>query len=304
MAAMRPACSSAGGRGGVARAGGGRAAAHPLGNFTINRFSRSSLGAAASTSCYVLDLAEIPTFQARGDDPHAYARRIAAERPPRRWTGGRRDCAGCGEAPIRPGAAACARPGWRSCSPGRSSTGPSLALPRRQLPRPASAGRRSSSADHGRRAREREASVSDELRAYPKDLLQSPLDVTSATAVAAGSGSRGRAGAHRAASSRQAPAGVADSGFARLIEREPPTGWVAARLACDRVLLGRGARAQPGHGKSIVTAYLVGSRGTAADAAAARPHGDRHAHDRRLRARAHDAQPVRTSWCPRSSTPG
>src|SRR5262249_56304308 len=37
--------------------------AHPLGNFTINHFARIESGAAAVRVRYVVDLAEIPTFQ-------------------------------------------------------------------------------------------------------------------------------------------------------------------------------------------------------------------------------------------------
>src|SRR5438552_9701545 len=57
------------------------ASAHPLGNFTINRFSRIEVSGHRIYVRYVLDMAEIPTFQAKqagGVDPGAYARRIAA----------------------------------------------------------------------------------------------------------------------------------------------------------------------------------------------------------------------------------
>ncbi len=57
------------------------AKAHPLGNFTINRFSRIEVSGHRLYVRYVLDMAEIPTFQARqagGIDGDAYARRIAA----------------------------------------------------------------------------------------------------------------------------------------------------------------------------------------------------------------------------------
>src|SRR5205814_8914536 len=39
------------------------AAAHPLGNFTLNHLSRVTVGASAVHVRYVLDLAEIPTLQ-------------------------------------------------------------------------------------------------------------------------------------------------------------------------------------------------------------------------------------------------
>src|SRR5439155_4515576 len=57
------------------------AAAHPLGNFTINRFSRVEVSGHRLYVRYVLDMAEIPTFQARqagGIDAGVYAGRIAA----------------------------------------------------------------------------------------------------------------------------------------------------------------------------------------------------------------------------------
>ena len=43
------------------------ASAHPLGNFTINRFSRVEVSGHRLYVLYVLDLAEIPTFQAGRD---------------------------------------------------------------------------------------------------------------------------------------------------------------------------------------------------------------------------------------------
>src|SRR5437868_7076465 len=54
------------------------ATAHPLGNFTINRFSRIEVSGPRVYVVYVLDMAEIPTFQAGTIDAAAYSRRIAA----------------------------------------------------------------------------------------------------------------------------------------------------------------------------------------------------------------------------------
>ena len=57
------------------------ASAHPLGNFTINTFSRVEASGDRVYVRYVLDLAEIPTFQAKqagGIDAAVYAKRIAA----------------------------------------------------------------------------------------------------------------------------------------------------------------------------------------------------------------------------------
>src|SRR5262249_46808253 len=43
------------------------AAAHPLGNFTINRYSRIEPSGDRLYVLYVLDMAEIPTFQAKAE---------------------------------------------------------------------------------------------------------------------------------------------------------------------------------------------------------------------------------------------
>src|SRR6185312_16809536 len=52
--------------------------AHPLGNFTINRSTAVELSGSRLYVSYVLDLAEIPTFQDRnaGVGRQAYLRRI------------------------------------------------------------------------------------------------------------------------------------------------------------------------------------------------------------------------------------
>ena len=61
------------------------AAAHPLGNFTINRFARVEVAGNQVFVRYVLDLAEIPTFEAqqRGVDARVYAARLARGIHPR-----------------------------------------------------------------------------------------------------------------------------------------------------------------------------------------------------------------------------
>ena len=152
------------------------ASAHPLGNFTINRFSRIEVSGPRLYVFYVLDMAEIPTYQAGKIDVTAYEKRIAA--------GARLTVAGRPVAltPIKaaspahpPGAGGLRTRGSRSC-PRPSSTprrGSRIATRTTAI---ASAGRRSWSA--------RTPSCSNELRAYPKDMLE-PADITSATASAA-----------------------------------------------------------------------------------------------------------------------
>jgi len=109
------------------------------------------------------------------------------------------------------------------------------------------------------------SSLSDELRAYPKSLLQSPLDVTSAAASVEPTSApvpgltRGKA--------LEAPDRVADSGFTRLITRSHLSVLVILASLAAALFWGAAHALSPGHGKTIVTAYLIGKRGTAKDAA-------------------------------------
>jgi ABC-type nickel/cobalt efflux system permease component RcnA len=108
-------------------------------------------------------------------------------------------------------------------------------------------------------------SSSHELRAYPKSLLQSPLDVTSATTVVAPTDDPVPALTRGAA--LRAPDRVSDSGFTSLISRGKLTPLVVLTSLVAALFWGAAHALSPGHGKSIVTAYLIGRRGRARDAA-------------------------------------
>jgi ABC-type nickel/cobalt efflux system permease component RcnA len=108
-------------------------------------------------------------------------------------------------------------------------------------------------------------STSDELRAYPRSLLQSPLDVTSARAEIAPTEDRVPQLTHGAA--LQAPDRVADSGFTALISRRHLSALVILASLAAALFWGAAHALSPGHGKSIVTAYLIGRRGRPRDAA-------------------------------------
>jgi len=60
----------------------------------------------------------------------------------------------------------------------------------------------------------------------------------------------------------QAPDRVADAGFARLIAGDHLGIWVVLASLAVAVFWGAAHALSPGHGKTIVTAYLVGQRGT------------------------------------------
>jgi cytochrome c biogenesis protein CcdA len=158
------------------------ALAHPLGNFTVNRYARVQPSGDRVYVLYVLDMAEIPTFQAGKIDARAYARRIA--RGAELSVDGR---------PTRlvAGATALAHPagagGLRTTRLEVVLEGPVLSGPGAIRYRDTNDAERIGWREIvvGKDAR----SASDELRAYPKDLLQSPLDERSvAVTLAPGTG--------------------------------------------------------------------------------------------------------------------
>jgi ABC-type nickel/cobalt efflux system permease component RcnA len=232
------------------------ASAHPLGNFTINAFSRVEVSGHRVYVRYVLDLAEIPTFQAKqagGIDAAVYAKRIAAGAH-LRVDGHRTRLVPIAHALAFPRGAG----GLRTTRLEVILRGPRVAGTSRITYRDTNYAGRLGWREIvvGAHAKSR----SDELRAYPKDLLSSPLRVTSvATTLAPTSDAppgltRGRA--------LEAPDRVADGGFASLIAHEQlGAGFVLLSLLIA-MFWGAAHAFSPGHGKSIVAAYLVGSRGT------------------------------------------
>src|SRR5581483_4260284 len=112
---------------------------------------------------------------------------------------------------------------------------------------------------------------SERLLAYPKNLLQSPLTISSATATVVPGQSAGAPPAlisPRLLADRVGVRAVADSGFARLIARSSLGGWFLPLALAIAFFWGAAHALSPGHGKSIITAYLVGSRGSARHAVA------------------------------------
>jgi len=240
--------------------------AHPLGNFTINRYAGLEIAGRDVYVRYALDVAEIPTYQL-GEElrapgyPARLAKKLVLTLDSRR-------------ASLRPVASRVAlRPGagglktlrldvvYRAVNP----SGTTLAF------------EDGSFADHigwrevtvtGRDGGSVVASdvsassSSDALHAYPSDLLRSPLHVTSARAtVALGS----ETATAPTIGDAFAPAHVG-TGFESLIERgELSIGALLLALAVA-AFWGAAHALTPGHGKSMVAAYLVGTRGRARDA--------------------------------------
>jgi nickel/cobalt exporter len=236
------------------------AQAHPLGNFTINRFARVEVSGHRLYVRYVLDLAEIPAFQARqaGVDPAVYSMQLAL---------GLHVAVGGRSVRLVPVGHALAFPmgvgGLHTMRLEVIMRGPSVDSSARVVVHDTNYADRIGWKEIVFGAQT--ASRSDELRAYPKSLLQSPLDITSAAATLAPTSdpvpglTRGKA--------LEAPDRVADSGFTRLITRSHLSVLVILASLAAALFWGAAHALSPGHGKTIVTAYLIGKRGTAKDAA-------------------------------------
>jgi ABC-type nickel/cobalt efflux system permease component RcnA len=259
-----------------------RAEAHPLGNFTVNQYSRLEVGRESVRVRYIVDMAEIPAFQERqamdadGDGQVSDAESAAylAQQSPALIDGLHLSVNGAPAAlsavdqslsfPEGQGGLLTLRMAFELEA---AITGASLpiAIDYRDGNFAERIGWREIVAQPGDGLALRESSVpaesqSDELRSYPEDMLSSPLNVRDARASATIAG----ASASTTVTSLAAPASArVPDAFASLIatrELTPPVIGLALLLA---LLLGAGHALTPGHGKTIVAAYLVGARGTA-----------------------------------------
>jgi nickel/cobalt exporter len=249
------------------------ASAHPLGNFSVNRLDVVRVSSDDVRVTWILDRAEIPTFQDRGrsraqllEEARAtVARHVRLEvdgravdlraegpgtlafhagqgglRTTRIELGLRAEIAGARRVVLRDGSYA-DRVGWRAIVV-RPGTGTAV--------------RSSASAED----------PTNGLRTYPQALLSSPPDVREATLdVRPGSGTvtapDAAGGALRTTTSRGA-----DTGFAALLADAAAGRGVLVLLLLAAAGWGALHALSPGHGKGMVAAYLVGTRGTAADA--------------------------------------
>jgi len=243
----------------VAAARPGSAAAHPLGNFTVNHYAGIELAGDRVFVRYVLDLAEIPTFQS-GDEVSApgYARTIA-HRLELRLGGSRVPLEvlrhrvsrrpGAGGLPTLRFEAVYATPLERGALTFADHTFPSR-IGWREITIRARDGATALDASVPSTSR------SNELRAYPRSLLASPLDVRSASArVAPGDG----AAPPPTLDPSAAPAHTG-GGFESLVDRDLSVGVVLLSLLVA-AFWGAAHALTPGHGKALVAGYLVGTRG-------------------------------------------
>ena len=237
------------------------ASAHPLGNFTINHYAGIEVAGSDVYVRYALDVAEIPTYQMGADlrrpgypaalaedleltldgrrvPLHVVAHRVST----RPGAGGLRTlrldvvyrAAGHGTALAFDDGSFPGRIGWREVTV---------------------------SARDGGRVLESDVattSASDQLRKYPTDLLRSPLDVSSAMATVDLGSTPGSAPTLERAVATAHPRG----GFAALIEQGEFSVGVLLLSLLVAAFWGAAHALTPGHGKAMVAAYLVGTKGT------------------------------------------
>jgi nickel/cobalt exporter len=264
--------------------------AHPLGNFTVNHFVRLETGPARLRVHYVMDMAEIPAFQAMqemglgnaGGTPSKEALDVYLLRVVPQYAAGLLIDVDGTRVPLRTAASSIYTPqgsgGLRTlrveCDfeadvPAGATNGTHrLRLEdTNQRERigwqeivvvPASGVSVFNSSAYG-------SAVTDELKTYPQDMLSVPLDERAAELswtsgpIPAGAAMLRTRDGRLAEQSRDR--------FAELIsvrELTPPVVFLGLLLAAG---LGALHAFSPGHGKTVVGAYLVGTRGTARHAA-------------------------------------
>lgn len=263
-------------------------AAHPLGNFTINHFSRLQLGREKIVVRYVIDMAEISTFQelqsigASGEKDvsaaqlDAYVARVApqyaqalaltidGERIPLMVVNRKISLPeGAGGLPTM-----------------RIEIDLSGTLPPAILSNNGAHQLRYQDGNHRERLGWREiviepvaginvydssaygSAITDELRAYPQDMLTSPLNETHA-ALSFSEGALPSGAVRLRARDGRAVEGKSRDRLAELIAVPQLTPAIALLGLAIAALLGAFHAFSPGHGKTVVGAYLVGARGTA-----------------------------------------
>lgn len=263
------------------------ALAHPLGNFTVNRYSRLEVGGERIRILYVLDIAEIPAVQERQvadvdrDGTVSEAEWTAYAQPKAAALAANLSLAVDGQpvpltvaasqATTAPGQAGLPLVRLEATLDGLLPTGASQRRGTFQdRNEPTRIGWREIVVQSGPNAEITESTVpaegiTEELRSYPQDLLSSPLNQRQAdfgftVAGTAATGGPAVAGISPAASS--GPPGRPTDGFTSLAANSELTPSVMLLALLASVLFGAIHAASPGHGKTVMAAYIVGSRGT------------------------------------------
>jgi nickel/cobalt transporter (NicO) family protein len=237
------------------------ASAHPLGNFTVNRYAGIEIAGDTVFVRYALDLAEIPSYQlgATVRKP-GYAGRLARDldllidgRPVALRVVDSRVVASRGAAGLKT-----LRLDVVLAAP---AAGEKLMFRDRSFPGRIGWREVTVSARDGAKllvSSVPEVSESGALRSYPQDRLRSPLAVSSATATFEAGDAAGAPPGFDAQPSAKHEGG----GFEALIEQGDLSLGVLALSLLIAAFWGAAHALTPGHGKALVAAYLVGTRGT------------------------------------------
>src|SRR5918993_1829123 len=261
------------------------AQAHPLGNFTINHYSRLEFAEETARITYVLDFAEIPTLQQKarldangdgelsGKESNAY---LDAEMPS--LVEGIRLRAGHEVLPLEVlDRSAEYRPGQGGLPTLRVEAHLLADLPKDWRGEAHYAdqtyenrlGWREIVVRDGPEVAIRDStvpakSVSNELRSYPRNMLSSPPDIREATfTLVPGDGSVENETASRTAERVGTSFGGVTRQVDALVSVERLSAVVVALSMLAAFFWGAAHALTPGHGKAVVAAYLIGARGTA-----------------------------------------
>jgi nickel/cobalt exporter len=249
------------------------ASAHPLGNFSINHLSVVSVSDDRVDVRYVLDQAEVPTVQERSLSPaEALAKkRDEVMRGLELTVDGRRiplELDGRGRVSFPPGTGGLktSRFEFRLVAPVESPRAVRL----HDGTFPDRVGWKAIVAEPGEgtavRTQAPSGDPTDGLRRYPEDLLNSPLDRRDASfRVQPGDGTLV---APRSENGEFTTTRDGSDGFAALFERAAAGEGVLALLLLAAFGWGALHALSPGHGKAMVAAYLVGTKGKARHAVA------------------------------------
>ncbi len=239
--------------------------AHPLGNFTINHYSGIEVAGDKVYIRQILDLAEIPAFQLADQvTAPGYARQLGRElglqidgRPiPLVVVSSR--------ATRRPGAGGLFTLRFEAVYRAEGRPG-ALSFRDRSFPdrigwhEVTIRGREGARVE---RASVPEASASRELRAYPQDLLRSPLDVRGAQAAI----TPGTADAAAPVLGAEVAPVASANRFEALIGRGQLSFGIVLIALAVAAFWGAAHALTPGHGKALVAGYLIGTRGRPRDA--------------------------------------
>jgi ABC-type nickel/cobalt efflux system permease component RcnA len=243
----------------------GAAQAHPLGNFTINRYAGIELSGGRVYVHYVLDLAEIPAFQEGGAVRASRYANAVATKLDLSLDGRRVPLVPLKHRVVdRPGAGGLKTLRFDAVYAGEG-TGTRLAFRDSNFAERIGWREVTVSARDGARIVDSTApavSESDELRSYPADLLRSPLHVTGAEAnIAFGSGPGTPPRIDPSAQSVHR-----GGGFESLIEKGDLSLGIVLVSLLIAAFWGAAHALTPGHGKALVAGYLIGTKGRPRDA--------------------------------------